>query len=270
MFVLALDTTTRQGSAALIRDGRLIGVHLGDAGRTHAERLPADLIALLESHSLQLADVDVYAVAAGPGSFTGLRVGIATIQGLAYATGRPIVPVSALDALAQIAAGWDPFGDRKGEAPGTIVGVLMDAQRREVFSTLCRVVAGDGSTGHDVTSPGPIALETLDPPAAEPPAAVLERWGRIAPGREIVVAGDGAIRYRAEVASLLPGTARLVEPVPPLAPLVGALAMFRAAAGQVVSPHGVKPVYVRPPDAELARDRRDAAGRTGLPEAGRI
>jgi tRNA threonylcarbamoyladenosine biosynthesis protein TsaB len=269
MLILALDTTTRQGSAALIRDRQLIGVHLGDPERTHAERLPADLLALLESHSLQLADVDVYGVVAGPGSFTGLRVGIATIQGLAYASDRPIVPVSALEALAQIAAGWDPFGDGKREAAGTMVGVLMDAQRREVFSTLCRVAARDASPADGATIWGPMALDTLDPPAAEPPATVLARWGRVAPSQEIVVAGEGAIKYRAEVDGLLPGVVRLVEPVPPLAPIVGAIAAARAEAGQVVSPHGVKPVYVRAPDAELARDRRDAARRTDLPKAGR-
>jgi tRNA A37 threonylcarbamoyladenosine modification protein TsaB len=177
--------------------------------------------------------------------------------------------VSALEALAQIAGGWDPFGDGQREPAGTILGVLMDAQRREVFSTLCRVAPIDGDPGRGATRWGPVALDTLDPPAAEPPATVLERWGRVAPGQKLVVAGDGAIRYRAEVASLLPGVVRLVEPVPPLAPIVGAIAAARAEAGEAVSPHAVKPVYVRAPDAELARDRRDAARRTGLPEARR-
>ena len=99
MLVLALDTTTRQGSAALTRDGALLGTYIGDAAITHGERLPGDLIRLLAAHLLEIGDVDLFAVAAGPGSFTGLRIGIATQQGLAFANNKPLVGISALDAL---------------------------------------------------------------------------------------------------------------------------------------------------------------------------
>jgi tRNA threonylcarbamoyl adenosine modification protein YeaZ len=100
MIVLALDTTTRAGSLALVRDRRLLEVFVGDGSRTHAARLPGDLLDCLTRHGLSLQDVDLFAVAAGPGSFTGLRIGIATIQGLAFASGRNLVGVSALEALA--------------------------------------------------------------------------------------------------------------------------------------------------------------------------
>src|ERR687895_1137349 len=99
MLVLALDTTTRQGSVALARDGALLATYVGDAAITHGERLPGDLVRVLDAHGLRVSDVDVFAVAAGPGSFTGLRVGIATLQGLALANARPLVGVSALDAI---------------------------------------------------------------------------------------------------------------------------------------------------------------------------
>jgi tRNA threonylcarbamoyladenosine biosynthesis protein TsaB len=101
MLVLALDTTTRRGSAALLRDGALLDCEAGDAARTYGERLPADLIRLLERHALSVRDIDLFAVAAGPGSFTGLRIGIATMQGLALAGNRLMVGVSTLDALAR-------------------------------------------------------------------------------------------------------------------------------------------------------------------------
>ena len=100
MLILALDTTSRAGSVALARDAGVLDQQRGDPSRTHGERLPGDIGDLLERHGLTVADVDLYAVAAGPGSFTGLRVGIATIQGLALAHARPVVPVSALVALA--------------------------------------------------------------------------------------------------------------------------------------------------------------------------
>src|SRR2546428_10507059 len=98
MRVLALDTTTRAGSAAMVEDDRVVDERGGDAARTHAERLPAEILALLDAHDRTLADVDLFAVASGPGSFTGLRIGIATIQGLAFVGGTRIVGVPALGA----------------------------------------------------------------------------------------------------------------------------------------------------------------------------
>ena len=78
---------------------RLLGTYAGDATITHGVRLPGDLLRLLSAHGVRVADVDLFAVAAGPGSFTGLRVGIATQQGFALANNRPLIGVSALDAL---------------------------------------------------------------------------------------------------------------------------------------------------------------------------
>src|SRR5262250_256998 len=98
MRVLALDTTTRAGSVALVDDDIVIDQRPGDASRTHAERLPAEIVALLAAHGRAAADVDLFAVASGPGSFTGMRIGIATIQGLALVRRTPVVSVSALDA----------------------------------------------------------------------------------------------------------------------------------------------------------------------------
>src|SRR6266567_3825378 len=100
MRVIALDTTTRAGSVALVEDDRVIDERAGDGSRTHAERLPAEIIALTDAHGVGWKDVDLYAVASGPGSFTGLRIGIATIQGLAFVYGRRVVGVPALEALA--------------------------------------------------------------------------------------------------------------------------------------------------------------------------
>src|SRR4030095_9792978 len=103
MLVLALDTTTRRGSAALLRDGALLDCEVGDAARTYGERLPGDLMRLLDRQGLRIQEIDLFAVAAGPGSLTGMRIGIATMQGFAMANGRRMVGVSTLDALARSA-----------------------------------------------------------------------------------------------------------------------------------------------------------------------
>src|SRR4051812_42365364 len=129
MHVLALDTTTREGSVALVDEHHVIEERRGDAGRSHAERLPDELTAVAAAHALSVRNIDLFAVAAGPGSFTGLRIGIATIQGLALTAGKRIVAVSALEALAHCAGG----------APDSLVAAWMDARRHEVFSALYRI-----------------------------------------------------------------------------------------------------------------------------------
>ena len=101
MVVLALDTTTPAGSCALAVDGSVGREEASDVSLPPATRLPLDLMTLLEHSGVALGAIDVFAVATGPGSFTGLRIGIATMQGLAFAAGKPLIGVSGLDALAR-------------------------------------------------------------------------------------------------------------------------------------------------------------------------
>src|SRR5438445_13751240 len=98
MRVLALDTTSAAGSVALVDDARVIAERRGDPSRTHAERLPAEIIELLDAHGMAISAIDLFAVASGPGSFTGLRIGLATMQALAFVRRRRLVGGPALDA----------------------------------------------------------------------------------------------------------------------------------------------------------------------------
>jgi tRNA threonylcarbamoyladenosine biosynthesis protein TsaB len=239
MLVLALDTTTRAGSVAVAKDGRVMALLAGDAARPHAERVPADLLRALERAGAGLADVDAFAVAIGPGSFTGLRIGIAAIQGCAFAAGKLVVGVSALEALALASAPARPFADDPR------IGVWMDAQRQEVFSALYRI---DGSGAE-------ARLETLEEPAVGPPALTAARWHDALHGSWCPVCGDGAIKYRDVLAEASGALVTVIEP-PPLAATIALVAERRARAGEAVLPHAVRPLYVRRPDAELARDRR--------------
>jgi tRNA threonylcarbamoyl adenosine modification protein YeaZ len=171
-------------------------------------------------------------VASGPGSFTGLRIGIAAIQGLAFVTGRRIVAVSTLEALAQ--AGSDRL------EPGSLVAAWMDARRRDVFSALYRVTPAAAFTRG--------RLVQMDPPMVAHPDAILERWASL--GAPDVFVGDGATMF----ASLLPKGSD-VRPMPHLAAVIGRMAVDRGRAGESVPPGGVQPPYVRRPDAEIARDK---------------
>ena len=235
MRVLALDSTTRAGSVALVADGRVVDEQSGDGSRTHAERLPAELVALADAHGLALADIDLYAVASGPGSFTGLRIGIATMQGLAFVHRRRIVGVSALDALAHAASG--------ASAPGTVIATWMDAHRRDVFAAMYRVTAA-----------APFAaarLEELDGPSVDSPASILGRWAATLPAADLFV-GDGAESFAGEITTMYPSAA--VVPPPLIAAAIGRLAIERAA--EAVDPAAMRPLYVRRPDAEIGRDAR--------------
>jgi tRNA threonylcarbamoyladenosine biosynthesis protein TsaB len=238
MLILALDTTTRGGSLALARDCRILEVFAGDSERTHATRLPGDILECLARNHLTLEDVDLYGVAAGPGSFTGLRVGIATIQGLAFANGRPVVGVSALDALAE-AAGAPLPGERR---TGILRAAWMDAQRGEVFGCLYR-------EADDV-------WQAVGDPVVNRPLDVLAAWADAIRGASVEFVGDGAVAYANELERSLATRSRVISPVPPLAPAVATLAGRAAAAGLAVPPAGIRPLYVRRPDVELARERR--------------
>jgi len=229
MRILALDTTTRAGSIAVLHGMTVLYEAAGDPTRTYGERLPEDIARALAAAAVALADIELFAVAAGPGSFTGLRIGIATVQGMAVATGRRIVPVSALDAAARSAGGTAPR-----------LAAWMDAQRGDVCGALY----------------GPTGRELLIPPASAAPAALLGAWqtGTDLSGTRFV--GDGALRYQDVIASAIGPTAT-VAPLPRLAGVVGQMA---AEAPQLaVVPHAVVPIYVRQSDAELARARREAA-----------
>jgi tRNA threonylcarbamoyladenosine biosynthesis protein TsaB len=234
MRVLALDTTTRAGSVAILDGTRTIVVEAGDASRADAERLPTDVLRALAAVSLRSADIDVWAVASGPGSFTGLRIGIAAVQGFALAHAARVVPVSALLALAESA--------RTTVRAGARIGVWTDAHRRDVFSALYRV--------DDAASDRVGALTELEAPSVEPPQAVWARWLRD-DAEPPALAGDGSVLYAS--ISGLPGTA-----TPLLAPFIARLAAACAERGETVSPAGIQPLYVRRPDAEVAREARES------------
>jgi len=248
MVTLALDTSTRTGSCAVLRDDAVLAEIPGDATRSHAERLPADLIAVLALAHLELPVVDVFAVAIGPGSFTGLRVGIATMQGLALPVRAPLVGVSALDALASSAntaanaaaneAANEVARGPAGEWPGRTsarVATWIDAWRGEVYAALYE----DG--------------RLIEAASVERPDRILARLHSV----RTQFIGDGAAA-RGDAIRQAMGTFGVLAPVPEpmLAGIIGRMAVGLVREGHRPAPDEIHPLYVRRPDVELVREAR--------------
>jgi len=217
-----------------VADGdRILAVLPGDESRTHGERLPGELARALEEAAVTRDQIDLLAVATGPGAFTGLRIGLATMQGLAMTLGRPVIGVSALDALAA-----------QGESLGAdLIVPWMDAQRGDVFAALI-----DAKTA-----------TTLEAPTAANPQLLLDAWRPHLLGRHAIFIGDAAARdVRLIGATSIDGPRETRWPKP-LAPLIATLGHHRALKGEAGPPHRLEPIYVRRPDAEIERERRGRA-----------
>jgi tRNA threonylcarbamoyladenosine biosynthesis protein TsaB len=228
--ILALDTSHTRGSVAVARGDEVLSEVLFDASDTHSATLMPAVDFCLRSAKVELGGVDLFAVVSGPGSFTGLRIGAATIKGFAAVHRRPVVPVTSLEVLAAAF----PFVEKP-------VLPLIDARRGEVYGALFRVDEG-------------LPRELIAPFSAEP-----ERVQDVLMGggftESVVVCGTGSVRYRELLEkSVSHGSifshARFSIPS---SSLLAVLARMREQIPyEEVS--GFEPLYIRPPDARLPED----------------
>ena len=233
MLILSLDTTTPKPSCAVARDGVVINEEPIDASRQLALQLPGALRHILDLSAVALEEIDGFAVATGPGSFTGLRIGIATMQGLAFGRGKPLIGASGLTALRAVAS---------PAFLGSRIATWVDAWRGDVYAALFE----DG--------------REIGEPVVAKPSALLDDLARRegAPytlmANDITFIGDGAETYRDLIMSRLGHAARLADPtVPLLAAVIAMLATIEYKNGHRPPPHAIRPMYVRRSDAELGR-----------------
>ena len=147
MLTLAFESSAKAASVALVRDGSLVSQYSQCSGLTHSRTLLPMAEDLLKNAELRLSDVDLFAVAHGPGSFTGIRIGVSTVKGLSWACDKPCVGVSTLESMA-----WH------GLAAGGLVCPVMDARRQQVYNALFEI--RDGAP-HRLTPDRPLSLEEL-------------------------------------------------------------------------------------------------------------
>lgn len=225
--ILTIDTSTPAGSVALSQGDQLLGELFFNYGRNHTGQLLDAVGHLLAAGGFGLAQVDVFGAVNGPGSFTGLRVGIATVKGLAMACGKSVVGVSSLTTLAaQVPACRHP------------VCAMIDARKQEVYSGLFLCGTGEPQ------------LQGVEQVLA--PERLLDRLSG-----EILFVGSGALLYRTLILRRLAGRAHFA-PWPlhqPRASSAAMLVLSRWQAGFGSAPESILPRYIRPSEAELMEAR---------------
>jgi tRNA threonylcarbamoyladenosine biosynthesis protein TsaB len=228
MRILALDTSTLVGTVAVLDDGELRAEWSASVRASHGETLLPQLARALEHARLTLAEIDLFAVGIGPGSFTGVRIGVATAKGLALAEQKPLVGVTSLRVLA------------RGMVAERIRAVAVDAHKGEVYAAL-----------YELDESGDL-VELLAPFHASPAiaaAALREAVG----GARFWLAGNGVARYGEELTGPL-GVQALRAPGYCDVPRAACLAF---EAERALVRHGpsdlarLEPLYVRPSDAKL-------------------
>ena len=225
MKILALETSAKAVSAAVSEDGKILCAGYQDTGLTHSRTLMPIVESILKNTNLSMKDIDAVAVAVGPGSFTGIRIGVAAAKGLAFAVDKPTIGVSTLAAMARNVAFCD----------GPII-CAMDARRQQVYNALFE--AKDGKLKR-LTEDRAIALADL----------LEEIKGD--PRPKMVVGDGGRLCCDYLTANGLPCRLAPAQLVMQNAMSVALEAELLAAAGKLVSAQALEPVYLRPPHADL-------------------
>lgn len=222
MYFLAIDTATNSGGVALSRNSELIGEVMLKTPLEYSDRLLEMIEFLLKQLHLRVDEIDCFTVAVGPGSFTGLRIGIAAVKAFCHALDRPVVGVSTLQALA-----WSY------RWAGNPVAPMIDARRQQIYGAVYEHQPPDQSRL--------LQSEVVLPPA---------QWLSGLPKNDYVFVGDGAQMYSRTVAAHHP-KGRLLRTDNRILSSLCEIAYWRFTRGEFLSARRLQAHYIRPSDAEM-------------------
>lgn len=222
MKVLGIDTSSDVASVAVINDDRLIAEYTLNFKKTHSERLMPMIDEMLASCQHSLDDIDVFAVSVGPGSFTGLRIGIATAKGLAHACNKPIVPVCSLSAMAYNL----PMCEH-------LIVPIMDARRQQVY-TATYIWDEDGFK--EIEEPRAVSIEEC-----------IEDCGNFV---DVVFVGDGVPVFRDYIISKMGNKAKFAPAGNNLQRAASVASLGLSNIDKALNCHEIVPMYIRKSQAE--------------------
>ncbi|MEW6418318.1 MAG: tRNA (adenosine(37)-N6)-threonylcarbamoyltransferase complex dimerization subunit type 1 TsaB [Nitrospirota bacterium] len=240
MKILAIETSTMLGGVAIMDDlsGLIVEVRL-NVKSTYSERLMTEIDHIMEKAGLKISDIDVFAVTIGPGSFTGLRIGLSTVKGFSYATGKPIVSVPTLEALA-----WNfPYC----RPP---VCTMLDARKKEVYAALFK---WDNNGFIRLINEVSIKVDRLLEKIKENNPPFIKGGLEGFSYEKIVFTGEGALLYRDKIIEVMGEKAIFASPdkmVPSPANLAH-LGIKKAKKGDFSEPVSLVPIYIRRSEAEI-------------------
>jgi len=232
MLILAVDTSSPSGSLALLQDSTILA-HRASCGEPYSAGLLRDTQELLDGSRISLQDIDLYAVDAGPGSFTGLRVGLTTVKGWAEVWQRPIAAVSGLEAMAIQAA--------RSTAMGSAIASVLDARRGQIFGGIFRSREGKSAALDRI---GDEVLATAD----EFLQSLRAQLGEVR-GLSIACVSPEVIQPALQRQG--PGCCRIEVVSNELAPFIGQLGYAKSIRGDVVDALHLDANYIRRSDAEM-------------------
>jgi tRNA threonylcarbamoyladenosine biosynthesis protein TsaB len=236
MLILAVDTSTRTGSAAILRDSEVLAQVSAYEETPYSTRLFRDIALLQELAKLRLDQIDVFAVASGPGSFTGLRVGLTAVKAWSEVHKKPISAVSGLEAIASESL----LGEPGGTLNATLIAPFLDARRGQLFGAIYRRVGGDSMSLALASDESILSVdEFIELLMAQPP----ETLQLVSPTPEVL-----PIQRLKEA---LPDS-EILQVTAALAPAIGRLGFERAKSGALVDALRLDANYIRRSDAESA------------------
>ena len=247
MRILAIDTSTMLGGIAIMDESLLIAESRLNVRSTHSERLMTEIEHCLKQSGIKISDIDVFAVATGPGSFTGLRIGLSTVKGLSYATGKPIVSVPTLEALA-----WNfPYSRYP-------VCTMLDARKTEVYAALFKWEDERNPPSPPFSKGGMGGFSggtfiNLISEASVSPEEFMRSSLLVTDYDKFIFAGEGAVLYRDKIIEVMGEKAVFASPekTAPSPANVAVLGLKKAKAGEFSEPISLTPMYIRKSEAEV-------------------